>query len=285
MSREEGDTAQATYDQAVANLDAAQAQVTSSQSAVNAAQAQVRVAETMLSSAQAQVKEAQAALAQAQTDLDHTFILAPVDGVVVSRNIDVGQTVAASLQAPTLFSIAQDLTKMQVDTNVAEADVGRIQVGMPANFTVDAYPGQVFHGTVSSIHRAAINVQNVVTYDAVLSVPNPDLKLFPGMTATVKILVDQHQNVLKIPNAALRYRPAEATSKTKAGAQQVWVLDETNKPTAVAVKLGLTDGASTEVTGGGLKEGDRVIVASFSKKQAAGSNASATPFGGGRPRF
>jgi HlyD family secretion protein len=285
MSREDGDTAQATYDQAVANLDAAQAQVTSSQSAVVSAQAQVHVAETQLSAAQAQVKQAQAALEQAQADLDHTYIVAPVDGVVVSRNIDVGQTVAASLQAPTLFSIAQDLTKMQVDTNVSEADVGRVQVGMPATFTVDAYPGQVFQGTVTSIRRAAINVQNVVTYDVVLSVSNPDLKLFPGMTASVKILVDQHHSVLKIPNAALRYRPADTTAKTRPGAKEVWILDATGKPKPVNVTLGLTDGASTEVTGGDLKEGDRVIVASFSKKQAPNSG-SASPLAGGRgPRF
>jgi HlyD family secretion protein len=231
-------------------------------------------------------KQAQAALEQAQADLDHTYIVAPVDGVVVSRNIDVGQTVAASLQAPTLFSIAQDLTKMQVDTNVSEADVGRVQVGMPATFTVDAYP-QVFQGTVTSIRRAAINVQNVVTYDVVLSVSNPDLKLFPGMTASVKILVDERHNALKIPNATLRYRPAEATGKIRPGAKEVWILDATNnKPKLVSVTLGLTDGAFTEVTGGSLKEGDNVIVASFSKKQAP-SGGSASPLGGGRggPRF
>jgi HlyD family secretion protein len=285
MSREDGDTAQATYDQAVANLDAAQAQVTSSQGSVGATQAQVHVAETQVAAAEAQVKQAQAALAQAQTDLDHTYITAPVDGVVVSRHVDVGQTVAASLQAPTLFEIAEDLTKMQVDTNVSEADVGRVQVGMPATFTVDAYPGQVFRGSISSIHRAAINVQNVVTYDVVLSVSNPDLKLFPGMTASVKILVDQHHNAIKIPNAALRYRPAEATGKNRPGAKEVWILDATNKPQPVNVTLGLTDGASTEVTGGTLKEGDRLIVASLSKKQATGGG-SASPFGGGRgPRF
>ncbi|PWU07739.1 MAG: efflux RND transporter periplasmic adaptor subunit [Terriglobia bacterium] len=283
LSREDGDTAQATYDQAVANLDAAQAQVTASQGSVSAAQAQVRVAETQLASAKAQVDQAQAALAQAQADLDHTFIRAPVDGVVVSRNIDVGQTVAASLQAPTLFSIAQDLTKMQVDTNVSEADVGRVRVGMPATFTVDAYPGQVFHGSVSAIRKAAINVQNVVTYDVVLAVSNPDLKLFPGMTANVKILVDQHTNVLKIPNAALRYRPADTVSKTKVrdGSKEVWILDEESKPKPVHISLGLSDGAYTEVTRGDLKEGDRVIVASFSKKEANGSSGS--PFSGGRP--
>jgi len=283
LSQEDAETAQATYDQAGANLDAANAQVKAAQDSVTAAEAAVRVADTGLTSAQAQVKQAQAALAQAQADLDHTYITAPVDGVVVSRNIDVGQTVAASLQAPTLFSIAQDLTKMQVDTNVSEADVGRVRVGMPATFTVDAYPGQVFRGAVTSIRQAAINVQNVVTYDVVISVANPDLKLFPGMTANVKILIDQHHDVLKVPSAALRFRPVNAP--VKPGAKAVWVLDQNNDPKPVSVTLGLTDGVSTEVSGGALREGDRVIVASFSKKQGAGNTA--TPFGGGGrgPRF
>jgi HlyD family secretion protein len=283
ISQEDGETAQATSDQAVANMDAADAQVTAAQDTVNATQAEVRVAQTGLASAQAQVKQADAALAQAQADLDHTYIVAPVDGVVVSRNIDVGQTVAASLQAPTLFSIAQDLTKMQVDTNVSEADVGRVQVGMPATFTVDAYPGQVFHGAVTSIRKAAINVQNVITYDVVIAFSNPDQKLFPGMTANVKILVDAHHNALQAPSAALRFRPEGTRQNGKPGAKVVWVLDEHNQPKPVPVTLGITDGANTEITGGALKEGDRVILASLAKKQASGT---ASPMGGGRgPRF
>jgi HlyD family secretion protein len=283
LSQEDAETAQATYDQAVANLDASNAEVKAAQDSVSAAEAAVRVADTGLASSRAQVKEAQAALAQAQADLDHTYIVAPVDGVVVSRNIDVGQTVAASLQAPTLFSIAQDLTKMQVDTNVSEADVGRVRTGMPATFTVDAYPGQVFRGGVTSIRQAAINVQNVITYDVVISVANPDLKLFPGMTANVKILIDQRHDVLKVPSAALRFRPAGVPLNPPA--KVVWVLDQNNHPKAMPVTLGLTDGVSTEVSGGGLREADRVIVASFSKKQESGNTAS--PFGGaGRgPRF
>ncbi|MBZ5576531.1 MAG: efflux RND transporter periplasmic adaptor subunit [Acidobacteriia bacterium] len=278
LSQEDGETAQATYDQAVANVNAANAQVKAAQDGVTAAQAEVRVAETGLAAAQAQVKQQQAALAQAQADLDHTYITAPVDGVVVSRNIDVGQTVAASLQAPTLFSIAQDLTKMQVDTNVSEADVGRVQVGMPATFTVDAYPSQTFQGTVTSIRKAAINVQNVVTYDVVISVANPDLKLFPGMTATVKILIERRANALTIPAASLRFRPASATANPKNGSKVVWVLDSNNQVKPVAVTLGLTDGSNVEVTSG-LREGDRVIVASL-MKPAGGS--SSTPMGGGR---
>ena len=282
LSTEDGETAQSTYDQAVANLDAANAQIKAAQDTVNATQAEVRVAQTGLTSAQAQVKQSQAALAQAQLDLDHTYITAPVDGVVVSRNIDVGQTVAASLQAPTLFSIAQDLTQMQVDTNVSEADVGRVRVGMPATFTVDAYPGQIFRGSVTSIRKAAINVQNVVTYDVVITVANPDQKLFPGMTANVKVLIDEHQNVLKIPTAALRYRPAGARTAGKPAAKTVWVLQPDGQQKPVNVTLGLTDGANTEVTGGGLKEGDRVILASLEKKSGG---TTAPPTGGRGPRF
>jgi HlyD family secretion protein len=286
LSKEDGETAQSTYDQAVAQFDAADAQTTAAQDSVTSAQAQVKVAETLITSAQAQVKEDQAALEQCQADLDHTYIRAPVNGVVVARNIDVGQTVAASLQAPTLFQIAEDLTKMQVDTNVSEADVGRVQVGMPATFTVDAYPGRIFRGTVSSIREAPINVQNVITYDAVIAVGNPDLKLFPGMTANVKILVQQHDDVLKVPNAALRYRPtvAQPVSNSKrrgsANQQTLWVLDPANHPKAVPVALGITDGSYTEVSGGDLKQGDRVIVAALSSKPASGS-AGASPFGGG----
>ncbi len=289
MSKEDGETAQATYDQAVAALDAAKAQQTAAQASVTAAQAEVRVAQTQLSSAQADVKQDQAALEQAQADLDHTYIQAPVDGVVVARNVDVGQTVAASLQAPTLFQIAQDLTKMQVDTNVSEADVGRVRVGMPATFTVDAYPGQVFHGTVTSIRKAPINVQNVVTYDVVISVSNSDLKLFPGMTANVKILVAEHDGVLKVPNAALRYRPAGDQSgahQASTNRQVVWLPGDHDTQVAVPVTLGINDGASTEVTGGDLKAGERVIVASFTDKQDSGGSGS--PFGSaGRhgPRF
>src|SRR5579885_3119356 len=286
MSQQDGETAQATYDQAAANLDAANAQVKAAQETVSSAQAGVRVAQTSLASAQAQVKQAQAALDQAQADLDNKYIIAPVDGVVVSRNIDVGQTVAASFQSPTLFSIAQDLTKMQVDTNVSEADVGRVRVGMPATFTVDAYPGQVFHGTVTSIRKAAINVQNVITYDVVITFSNPDQKLFPGMTANVKILVEEHHNVLKVPSAALRFQPEGVRPKVRANANPansvVWKLDANHQPKAVPVTLGITDGVNTEITGGALKEGDRVILASLAKKE---SGPSGSPMGGRGPRL
>jgi HlyD family secretion protein len=296
LAKEEGETAQTTYDQAQAMLESARSLVISAQTNITALQAQVEVANSQRATALAQVKQAEASLKQAEVDLENTVIRAPVDGVVVARQIDVGQTVAASMQAPTLFSIAQDLTRMQVDTNVSEADVGRVVAGQAADFTVDAYPGQVFHGKVTSIRKAPINVQNVVTYDVVIGVANPDLKLFPGMTANVKILIDRHKDVLKIPNAALRFHPADAaprkTQRPAAGAggarrpgangqQTVWVMDgESRKPRPVQVTVGITDGNYTEISGGDLKAGDPAIVAAFSKSAgAAASNA--TPFSGG----
>jgi HlyD family secretion protein len=264
---------------------------------VLSSQADVEVARTQLSSAEAQVKQAQASLSQAELDLSHTYILAPVDGTVVSRNVDVGQTVAASLQAPTIFLIAQDLTKMQVDTNVSEADVGRVVLGQTATFTVDAYPGQIFRGRVSQIRQAPINVQNVITYDVVITVANPDLKLFPGMTANVRILVARHENVLRIPNAALRFHPADQAATVAVAAKggpgrkrapstetTVWVMDEQGKPKPVVAQFGLSDGNYTEVASSGLKEGDKVIEASFSKKTAA-APASAAGGAGRGPRF
>jgi HlyD family secretion protein len=292
-SVQDRDTAQAAYDSAVADQQAAEAQQQASVERVASSQADLEVARTQLLSAQAQVKQWQASLAQAQLDLSHTYILAPVDGTVVARNVDVGQTVAASLQAPTLFQIAQDLTKMQVDTNISEADIGRVRVGQPATFTVDAYPGEVFRGQVSQIRKAPINVQNVVTYDAVVAVANPELKLFPGMTANVRILVDRRSNVLLVPNAALRFRPPEAVgTRAAAGPSRqagrsgqvpeatVWVLDASGKPSPVQVRTGLSDGNYTEITGGDLKEGAQVLVADLSRSVAA---AAGSP--GGRRGF
>jgi HlyD family secretion protein len=281
---EDLETAQTTWKSAVADYNAVVAQERALEDSVKVAQDQLKVANSELAANQDQVKQFTAALQSAQIDLDHTKITAPVDGVVVSRNVDVGQTVAASLAAPTLFLIAQDLTKMQVDTNVSEADVGRVRAGQQATFTVDAYPGLVFKGAVTAVREAPINVQNVITYDAVIGVSNPDLKLFPGMTANVKILVDQRPNVLKVLNAALRYHPPSQTSPAanvgKAGSkgaapeQAVWILDADNKPQRIVVTTGESDGNYTEVTGGALKDGDRVIVAALAKAPAASSGTS-----------
>jgi HlyD family secretion protein len=218
-----------------------------------------------------------------------------VDGVVVSRNVDVGQTVAASLQAPTLFLIAQDLTKMQVDTNVDEADVGRVRVDQPVSFSVDAFPGKAFAGKVVQVREAPQVIQNVVTYDVVVSAPNPELKLLPGMTANVRILTDQKDGVLKIPNASLRYRPPGAdsgppapgagsaprtassppgnpsTSVARAGLPgEVWVVAADGSPRSVSVQVGISDGFFTEVIGGDLKENQPVIVGIESTDTKAG---------------
>ncbi len=208
IARSDTDTAQATHDSAVAALEAARAREQSAAAAVAAAEAQQRVAEAQLASAVAQVRQKEAALRQAEVDLEHTTIRAPVDGVVVSRQVDVGQTVAASLQAPTLFTIAQDLTRMQVETSVDEADIGRVRLDGPAVFTVDAFPGETFRGRVVQIRKAAQVVQNVVTYTVVVAVDNPDQRLLPGMTANVRLIVAEKADVLKVPNAALRFRPA-----------------------------------------------------------------------------
>ena len=186
MSQQQLDLAKANYDSAVAGVSAADAQVTQ---------------------AVAQVEQRKAAVSVAQTNLDHTYIYAPIDGTVVNRAIDVGQTVAASLQAPTLFTIAQDLTKMQVYTATDESDVGQIRVGQKVSFKVDAFPRETFNGTVSQIRMNPTTVQNVVTYNTIIDFDNPELKLFPGMTAYVTIPVASARDVIKIPNGALRYSP------------------------------------------------------------------------------
>src|SRR5262245_54508415 len=279
IAQADEDTAQAVFDSAVAQHDANKAQELAQQAGVRSAEAALKVAEAQLMSATAQVGQNEAALRQAQLDLEHTIIRAPVDGVVVSRTVDVGQTVAASLQAPTLFTIAQDLTKMQVDTNVDEADVSRVKVGMRVSFTVDSFPGQVFAGEIVQIRKAPQVVQNVVTYDVVVSAQNPDQKLLPGMTANVRIVTEQRSDVLRVPNAALRFRPpgveAERPQRPGAGAMpgggrgpsgspraggagglsgRVWVVGSAGKLEAVSIKLGITDGTNTEVVEGPLQD-------------------------------
>ena len=206
IAQADEDTAQAAYDSAVAQAESTKAQEDAQASQIRSAEAQLRVTEAQLQSAIANVVQQEAGLRQAQVDLDHTEIRAPVDGVVVSRTVDVGQTVAASLQAPTLFTIAQDLTQMQVETNVDEADVGRIREGLRASFTVDSFANQNFAGEVMQVRKAPQVLQNVVTYNVVISARNPELKLLPGMTANVRLVVAQKESALKVPNAALRFR-------------------------------------------------------------------------------
>jgi len=270
--------AQADLDTSQANADAARAAVAASEGAV---------------------EQNRAALHQAQVNLDYTTIKSPINGVVISRNVDVGQTVAASLQAPTLFTIAEDLKKMQVDTNVAEADVGKLAPQMVASFTVDAYPNEKFRGLIRQIRNAPQTVQNVVTYDAVIDVENPDLKLKPGMTANVTFIYAEKDDVLRVPNAALRFRPPPellaalappgasgakrpADGRSASGAQPAARTGATQRapsgalrdgeverktvwvlrgsePKPLKVKTGVSDGTQTEIVEGELAAGDALI--------------------------
>lgn len=250
------------------------------QADVDTAQANAEAAQAQVASAEGHLAQSRAALRQAQVNLGYATIVSPTDGVVVSRNIDVGQTVAASLQAPTLFLIAQDLRRMQVDTSVAEADVGHLQAGMAASFTVDAYPGEQFKGSVRQVRDSPQIVQNVVTYDAVIDVRNDLLKLKPGMTANVTFVFADRDNVLRVPNAALRFRPAPARApagaappratrgNAPADRRTVWAL-RAGQPTAVEIGVGVTDGSYTEVTRGELADGDAVITEAVGGNQAS----------------
>ena len=305
VTQAEGDVASAQAALELARLNAKRtedlfARKTSSQADLDQAMANLHQAE-------ANVKIKQGALDKAKADLDHCTITSPIDGVVISRSVDVGQTVAASLQAPVIFQIANDLSKMQIDSNVAEADVGMVQVGQDVDFTVDAFPTQTFHGKVVQVRNAPITVQNVVTYDTVIGVSNPDLKLKPGMTANVSIIAARKDNVLQLKNAALRYRPAEigatfshsttsqggsrppAAMRQAGGARDrttsertVYVLSG-SRPAPVQIKTGISDGIVTEVAEG-LKEGDRVVTAEMASKSQPASTP-ANPFSGGARRF
>ncbi len=213
-------------------------------------------------SARAQVNLAQAQLKRDLTNLNYSIIRSPVSGVVIDRQIDVGQTVAASFQTPTLFRIAQDLRNMQIDSNYAEADIGHIRMGQDARFTVDAFPGRIFSGKVSQVRLNATVQQNVVTYDVVVSVDNPEQILKPGMTAYVNIVVAVRKHVLLLPNAALRFKPeGEKKVGKKAGEALVYVI-RSGRLVPVSVKTGITDNRMTEITGGDIRSGDLVVTGS-----------------------
>ncbi|MGE5256007.1 MAG: efflux RND transporter periplasmic adaptor subunit [Hyphomicrobiales bacterium] len=213
VSESQTDDAQTLHDQSQAQLNSAEAEERAAESLVASRAAALKSARAQVDYALEQVHQKEAALNQAVIDFEHTFIRSPVDGVVIERAVDVGQTVAASLQAPKLFTIAQDLRQMQVETDVDEADIGRVVVGHPAVFSVDAYPGREFTGKVLQIRMAPRNVQNVVTYTVVVSADNPDKRLMPGMTANIQIITAKRQDILKVPNAALRFRPASEESR------------------------------------------------------------------------
>jgi HlyD family secretion protein len=289
ISQQDHDSAKATLDAAEAQVAADQSQIEASKQTILSAQAQVRVAQAQLSSAQAQERQAQGVFEQAKINLAHTRITAPVDGTVIARRMDVGQTVAASFQAPTIFEIAQDLTKMQLDTNVDESDIGNVSGGQKATFTVDAYPGTTFHGQVSAVRKAPISVQNVVTYDVVITVANPDLKLFPGMTANARILTAKLDDALKVPNAVLRVHPSAAMltqlglPAAPANKQQVYVV-RGGKPQAVPVTFGLSDGKYTAVTEGDLHERDRVVARFTTAASTPTARSPSTPGASGGRR-
>ncbi len=299
-----------------------QAEGLASQIDVDTAQTTAAVAEAQVDSAKASVDQAAAQLNQAQVNLSYTKILSPIDGVVISRSVDVGQTVAASLSAPVIFTIAEDLRKMQVNTSISEGDVGRLEPAMNSYFTVDAFPGQRFTGTIHEIRNAAQTVQNVVTYNALIDVANDDLKLRPGMTANTTIIYAQRDDVIAVPNQALRFRPPpEMTPSASASgsggppgsgsgrgrgggnwaggarpagsgmpraegtdAKTLWILRD-GKPQSITIQTGLTDGTNTELTGGDLHEGDLVITDANVK----GGTTTTTPAGGspagGAPRM
>jgi HlyD family secretion protein len=221
-------TAEARYNQAVSQLNQAKsteqssstAGIAQSQAAIEQSKAQVQQAQAQVGQAQAQVQQAEAALSLAEVNLSHTTIASPIDGVVVSRDVNVGQTVAASLSAPTLFTIANDLTQMQVIANIDQADIGLVEQAKSVKFSVDAFPGKEFEGKIEQMRLNPVNVQNVVTYNVVIDVSNPDQKLKPGMTANLTITIDERNNVLKVPNSALRFTPQDATrQRTGAGGQ------------------------------------------------------------------
>lgn len=242
-----------------------------SQADFDSAETKYKEALASVQSARGSVGQTRGSYRQAQTNLRYATIKSPVDGIVVSRNVDVGQTVAASFQTPTLFTIAQDLTKMQIDTSVDEADIGKIKVGQPVTFSVDAYPATEFRGVVAQVRNAPIITQNVVTYDVVVTVDNKELKLKPGMTANVSIEVMKKENVVKIPSAALRFKPRKSGDEpiaqnvgakgkaSRPAGQQVYALKD-GKPVALTVKTGVSDDSYVELVSGEVREGQALII-------------------------
>ena len=344
-------TAEAKYNQAVAQLNqsklaeqsSASAGIASSQAGVEQAKAQLQQAQAQVAQNTAQVQQAEAALSLAQVNLGHTTITSPIDGIVVSRDVNVGQTVAASLSAPTLFTIANDLTQMQVIANIDQADIGLVEQAKSVKFSVDAFPGKEFDGKIQQMRLNPVNVQNVVTYNVVIDVNNPDQVLKPGMTANLTITIDERNNVLKVPNSALRFRPQDASGNSQrsggagggqgqgqgrrgqgngqqaaggnggganagAGANAggnsdnsnfapasapvlpgqtrvVWVLGQDGKPQPRRIKVGLSDGASTEVVEGNLNEGDMVITGqTLSGSSSTSTQQNRPPGFGNAPR-
>ncbi len=251
------------------------------------------VSTTDVELAEAQVLQAKAALEIAKTDLEHTVITSPLNGIVISREVDVGQTVVASFQTPTLFTLAEDLVHMQVNANIDEADIGMVKIKQYAKFTVDAFPDDTFEGTVVEIRKNPVIFQNVVTYNTIISFDNSSLKLLPGMTASTSILVAKAENVLKVPNVSLRYTPSEVLRKeaeagehmmtekkfSKKNGQRIWILEQ-GKLKEVFVKLGISDDSYTEILEGDLKEGQEVVIDEVTLKPTSTDTKQRVPWRG-----
>jgi HlyD family secretion protein len=269
--------ARAQRDAGAAILRVLEEQINLKAEAIDIAEAEVTMAEANLTNAQAVVEQKEATLHQAELDRERTEIRAPIDGVVIKRDVNPGQTVAVTLEAKTLFKIAQDLREMEVRGRIDEADVGRLNVGQNATFNVDAYPDRMFAGRVQQIRKSAEVVQNVVTYTAIVSAPNPELLLLPGMTAVVRIVTNETENSLKVSNQALRVRPVGAAPESapvsginSATNGTVWIVDDGGAPVPVSIQLGATDENSTQVLSGALQEGQQVIVGEATPRSRAG---------------
>jgi len=260
----------AQRDAGAADLRASLEQIQMKDEAIAIAEAEQHMAEANMENAQAIVEQRQAALDQARLDLDRTVLRAPIDGIIIKRDVNPGQTVAVSLEAKTLFKIANDLREMEVHGKIDEADVGQLKVGQTAQFTVDAYPDRTFGGRVLQIRKSPEVVQNVVTYTALISAPNPDLLLLPGMTAQLRIVVSDTGDTLKIPSQALRFRPngaglaADRQNANQATSSEasptVWLVGKNGRPEPIAVRLGASDDNSTALLEGPLAEGQQLIV-------------------------
>lgn len=277
VSASDLDTSSAEQKQAAAALRESKASLATYESDLAAAKADITRAEAELENARANAQEKEATVSLAKVELERTTIRSPIDGVVINRNVDQGQTVAASLEAPTLFTIAQDLSDMEVHAKIDETDIGKIQVGQTAAFQVDAYPNRRFTGEVVQIRKAPEVIQNVVTYTVVIRTSNEDLLLLPGMTALVKIVVMRGEEVLLVPTAALDYAPggqarsipSSGTAETGAADAIVWRLADGNLE-SVPVKTGQSDARNTEILGGGLSESDQVIVNELAEQSGDG---------------
>jgi HlyD family secretion protein len=275
VSRVDVSRTQAEREAEAADVRAMAEQINIKSEAIVMAEAEVRMAEANIENAEAVVEEKQAGLEQAELDLARTELRAPIDGVIIKRDINPGQTVAVSLEAKTLFKIANDLREMEVHGKIDEADIGRVKPGQKVSFTVDAYPNRVFAGRVLQVRMAPEVVQNVVTYTVVISAPNPERLLFPGLTANLRIVIEESADVLKVPNQALRFRPKEEklAERPGNGSAAVWVIGEDGRPLAVPVSIGQSDNSATELQAGSLSEGQAVIVGTATPGVAAG------PFG------